>query len=566
MKDDIEKYGRRAKFWMKTAISMIFALLVILSVMLYNEIVNEKKLTKYFGELIETRHLLEEIDSAKFRIVKSQDALLQYLISNNGKFVEEYVKELGEISLLLDSVHFQDDSIKHAEGIKITENKSYKTLLDSLTDNILPNLKKTPKKESNYNKLNFKDLVIKATIERKITQDSVEKKGLFSRLGKALRNEEQVREKKIEEKIIVTYFNDKTVGTLEEQFKNLLNRINTYYKKELSKIKNRYDRVENKKIELLKVNRLVQEKSKRLLSEYKAKLIEQEKVLTEKYNVQQFINRQIRLYVLLSLSGVLILLTLIAVFLTRIIYKYENHLVQLKSSLEQNLAIKNRMVGMISHDIRSPLKIISIYIKQLLEIESDTVKKKIYNSINFTTNSSLILANRILDFLKGVEQSKKDKLEEIELYYVINELLKPFVILAKSNKNNFINKNNVNKNFKAKIDIQELQRLYFNLIDNAIKFTQNGTIEVISDIKEYEKEKYRLLLTVKDSGKGIEVERLKNIFNFVSEDDTKNSDISAGLGLHLCKEIVNSNGGEIKIESKPNRGTKIELYLNILKV
>ncbi len=565
MKNDIEKYGIKAKFWMKTAVSMIFILLVILSVMLYNETINEKKLTQYFIEITETRDLLKELDSAKFKIVKSQDALLKYIISNNGKFVEEYIEDIGKTSMLLDSISFQDDSIKYVSSTK--EKQSYKILLDSVTNNILPKLKNNKYKiDTDYKKLRFKELGIKAKIERKVTQDSVESQGLFSRLGKALRNEEQVREKRIEEKIIVAYFNEETVGTLEEQFKNLLNRVNNYYKKELLKIKSKYGKVENKKLELLKINRQVQEKSEHLLSEYKAKLIEQEKVLTEKYNVQQFINRQIRLYVLLSLSGVLILLALVAVFLTRVIYKYENHLIQLKSSLEQNLAIKNRMVGMISHDIRSPLKIISIYVKQLLEIESDTVKKKIYNSINFTTNSSLILANRILDFLKGVEQSKKYKLEEVKLHYAIDELLKPFAILAKSNNNSFINKNEIAKDFQAKIDVQELQRLYFNLIDNAIKFTKNGAIEVISSVKEYERGNCRFFLTVKDSGKGIEVSRLKNIFNLVSEDDTKNSDISAGLGLHLCKEIVNSHGGEIKIKSKPNKGTKIELYLNILKI
>ncbi len=565
MKNDIEKYGIKAKFWMKTAVSMIFILLVILSVMLYNETINEKKLTQYFIEITETRDLLKELDSAKFKIVKSQDALLKYIISNNGKFVEEYIEDIGKTSMLLDSISFQDDSIKYVSSTK--EKQSYKILLDSVTNNILPKLKNNKYKiDTDYKKLRFKELGIKAKIERKVTQDSVESQGLFSRLGKALRNEEQVREKRIEEKIIVAYFNEETVGTLEEQFKNLLNRVNNYYKKELLKIKSRYGKVENKKLELLKINRQVQEKSEHLLSEYKAKLIEQEKVLTEKYNVQQFINRQIRLYVLLSLSGVLILLALVAVFLTRVIYKYENHLIQLKSSLEQNLAIKNRMVGMISHDIRSPLKIISIYVKQLLEIESDTVKKKIYDSINFTTNSSLILANRILDFLKGVEQSKKYKLEEVKLHYAIDELLKPFAILAKSNNNSFINKNEIAKDFQTKIDVQELQRLYFNLIDNAIKFTKNGAIKVISSVKEYERGNCRFFLTVKDSGKGIEVSRLKNIFNLVSEDDTKNSDISAGLGLHLCKEIVNSHGGEIKIKSKPNKGTKIELYLNILKV
>ncbi len=566
MKNDIEKHGKRARFWMKMAISMIFILLVILSIMLYNEIINEKKLAKYFVEIVEKRKLLKALDSTKFQLVKSQDALLRYMTNNNTKYVEEYFTEVKGAHLKLDSIHFHEDAIKQTAGIKIDERKSYKTLLDSVADSILPSLEKLPKDFKGYRKLRFKDLGIKTRIERKVIEDTIQKAGLFKRLGKALRNEEQIKERRVEERIIVEYFNGKTVGTLEEQFKNLLNRINYYYRRELSKIKKNHAKVENKKIELLELNNKIQKESKRLLSEYKMQLMEQEKILTKEYNIQYVINRQIRLYVLLALSVVLIFLTLIAIFLTRIIYKYEEHLIKMKSSLEQNLALKDKMVGMISHDIRSPLKIISIYVKQLLEIESDTVKKRIYDSINFTTNSSLVLANRILDFLKGAEQSKEEKLENIQLYYAINKMLEPFTTLAKSNGNSFINTNNVTKDFQVRLDIQDLQRLYFNLIDNAIKFTKNGVIEVISSIEEYEKNQYRFFLTVKDSGKGMNINQLKNIFNLVSKKDTQDKDISAGLGLHLCKEIVELYGGEIKVKSTLNKGTEVKLYLNILKV
>ncbi len=542
---------------------MIFVLLVILSVMLYNEIINEKKLIKYFDEIVETQNTLKALDSTKFQLVKSQDALLKYLVDNNKKYVEEYFTEVKKAHLKLDSIQFQEDSIKEATGIKVHKKESYKARLDSVADSILPNLEKFPKKTKSYKKLNFKNLGVKATIVRKVTEDTIEKNGLFKRLGKALRNEKQIKEKKVEERIILEYSNNRTIGTLEKQLKTILNIINHYYKKEFSKIKRSYTKAEKKKAELLKVNNKIQEESKKLLLEYKTQLMKQEKVLTKKYNIQHLINRKIRLYVLLALSIVLIVLTLITIFLARSIYRYENHLIKMKSSLEENLAVKNRMVSMISHDIRSPLKIISIYVKQLLSLESDTVKRKIYSSIDFTTSSSLILANKILSFLKGVEQPKGNKVEDIDLSETINKLLEPFSILAGSNGNKFVNTNKVAKDFQAKLDIQELQRLYFNLIDNSIKFTKNGVIEVISNVEEYETGKYRFYLTVKDSGKGIEVDRLENIFDLISKKDTKDKDISAGLGLHLCREIVEMHGGKIKIKSKPNKGTEVCLFLNI---
>ncbi|HID72104.1 MAG TPA: hypothetical protein EYP29_05100, partial [Thermoplasmata archaeon] len=67
----------------------------------------------------------------------------------------------------------------------------------------------------------------------------------------------------------------------------------------------------------------------------------------------------------------------------------------------QRVEFKNKIVNMISHDIRSPLNIILLYIKQALKLEKDPQKKEVFDSINYTTNSAFLLANRILDFSKN---------------------------------------------------------------------------------------------------------------------------------------------------------------------
>ncbi len=411
-------------------------------------------------------------------------------------------------------------------------------------------------------------LGIKTTIKTTRQVDSVKKEGFFKRLGKAIKNENEVQKEKVIHTVIVEYDNDKIIGSLEEQFRALLKKVNRHYQRELYKVTRRSDLIKKKKQKLLSINNKIQKMSKQLLADYENTLKEQDELLSKKYNLQYLKNREKRFHLLLALSIVLVILTIILIFLTRQTYKYEDYLIENSKIIKNNLRLKNKIVSMISHDVRAPLKIVSLYIRQLLPLEKDDKKKEMYNSIDYTANSALLLADKILEYLKTekIEKENREKKQSTVLLHLSDEIdktLKGFHHLSKTRQTTIKNENKVPKDVIIYFDKQKLQRLYFNLLSNAIKHTENGSIFVTSQYTDLQNGKFKFELTVKDTGNGMNKKQLKGIFEPFKQLNITKAELSAGvgLGLYLCNKIVTEYNGKITIESKPKKGTTVYLYI-----
>ena len=132
-------------------------------------------------------------------------------------------------------------------------------------------------------------------------------------------------------------------------------------------------------------------------------------------------------------------------------------------------------------------------------------------------------------------------------------------IYDKGNKTLIPNNNTLSINVHAQditifTDPLRVQQILVNLIDNALKFTEEGNVYV--DIK-YTKEPETITFFVKDTGIGLTAEKKELIFKRFTklEDDMKKLYRGAGLGLAICKNIVELLGGEIWVESKENKGS-----------
>ena len=205
----------------------------------------------------------------------------------------------------------------------------------------------------------------------------------------------------------------------------------------------------------------------------------------------------------------------------------------------------------------------------MLKLEKDPQKREVFDSINYTTNSAFLLANRILDFSKDDNGQITVYRDEFNLYDEINRIVEGFNTLAQSKNNQLINLNKIESTAEVIFDRTKLQRLYYNLLDNAIKFTDSGAIEVISKWEQTEEnKKYKFTLSIKDSGQGIPEDSLKKIFKpFQQASSTKieTQDLGIGLGLFLCKEITELFDGNITVQSKLKVGTTISAVLYVEK-
>ena len=106
----------------------------------------------------------------------------------------------------------------------------------------------------------------------------------------------------------------------------------------------------------------------------------------------------------------MIVISIILAFITRLTFAYETRLEAAQEKIKQNLSFKNKIVGMISHEIRSPLNIISVYSKGIRKMIKDEDLQDSLKTIEFTTNSLSLLANQILEFSKN--ENKKMQLNK----------------------------------------------------------------------------------------------------------------------------------------------------------
>ena len=245
--------------------------------------------------------------------------------------------------------------------------------------------------------------------------------------------------------------------------------------------------------------------------------------------------------------------------------------------LELSSKYKSEFLANMSHELRTPLNSILILAKILKENKNANLSPEQikYAGVIHTAGSDLLnLINDILDLSK-IESGKVEiTLEEVSHMEMKSNLELLFHEVANNKKINF--RYNVAEEVPAFMisDRQRVEQIIKNLLSNAFKFTpQNGEVSVNVEIADpavgFSHEKLLnsqsgvLAFAVKDSGIGIPVDKQKAIFEAFQQADgtTSRKYGGTGLGLSICRELSNILGGEIKVESEPNKGSTFTLYL-----
>ena len=222
---------------------------------------------------------------------------------------------------------------------------------------------------------------------------------------------------------------------------------------------------------------------------------------------------------------------------------------------EKASQMKSLFLANMSHEIRTPLNAIEGFSRVIAETDSDEERMKYYQIIESNNQRLTSLINEILDLSRVESGEIQIKKEDTD----INQMCENIKLLFK-----FRCPDSVKLEFKKplmtatmKTDANRLIQVLSNLISNALKHTAMGSItygfNIIKEMKEVE-------FFVKDTGSGIPPEFIDNIFNTYASQDAEQQK-GYGLGLALCKIIVEKLGGTIRVESTVNVGSTFTFVL-----
>ena len=223
--------------------------------------------------------------------------------------------------------------------------------------------------------------------------------------------------------------------------------------------------------------------------------------------------------------------------------------------------IRREFSANVSHELKTPLTTIYGNAEMLcggMVIDKD--KQLFYEKIKEEAGRMITLIDDIISLSKLDEDKGRDLYEEINISSVAVDAIKS---LAKKASDNNIKVFLSGKEISIKANRSQIYELFYNLIDNAIKYnTPNGEVSVII---ETEPQNNRIILSVSDTGIGIPKEAQERVFErFYRVDKSRSKQTGGtGLGLAIVKHIVKAYRGEIKLDSKPGHGTKITVYIPI---
>lgn len=554
--------------------SLIFCILLIQLIIagfFYNEFINRKNLAFIENQLKEVNSLENLTDNSRKELLNAQNSLQQYLVNADKKYLDSYFASLDKLGANLDNINSYEAKFPKLKNILSFQkkdslgSKNLKLLVDSTyqystqsnfkAPTPLPSLKKY---ESNYNldKYDFH-------VETKTIADTVKKKGLFGRLGDAISGKENVRK----ESTIITVKQGKIpeATAIKADVDSVMNLVQNYYTGEIKKMQVQVIGKQNNNNKFYTIFNKLLIYSNGVMNIYDFAIKDSKADLEKEYALQNSENNKIRTNLILGAMVLMFIVSILIMYLTRIAFVYENQLNAANKQIKENLNFKNRILGMLSHELRSPLKIIGIFIRKINKKTNDDSIKEYLKSISFTNNTLLMQANQILEYTKNQHVENQLIPVVFNLKNEVTSILNSIEPYIETRNNKFIVEESIDPKIEVYSDNTKINQVFMNILANANKFTENGEIRVITKAEPLDENTVALITTIKDTGVGISKSDLEKIFEpyyqGVLSEDVEN--LGAGLGLSLCKEIVELYSGNISVDSEQNVGTTVRFTINL---
>lgn len=557
--------------------SLLFSIILfqfLLALFIYNEFYNVNELEKINNDRENLKKAEVIIQNTSTHFSDAQNDFISFLTNKNDDTFNGFQKNMNtgmnKFDTLDNKLASNSGFTKYFKEKNKEEYKNYqsaKKKIDSLRKaNPLTNT-------SGFNdlldvkKFDYSQILNSVKVDTKVEVDSIKKKGFFGRLGNAISGDVEVQKEKVNIVVSMKFGKNVSSGNVQQQLGQAFNKTNEYYQEQIKNLKIKLSLNKNSETELLLKSFDFLENSHSALKSINSSFFSYKNAIDKKYNKKEAETKSIRRITVFGIILLVLLVSIILVILTRLAFGYEKRLLEANKTIQENLIFKDKLVSMISHEIRTPLSILSLYSIQLKDKIVDPIIKQLFESITFTTNSANLLASQILEFSKNEQKKITLKSTNFNVKNELNEVLNGLKSLVEQKNNTLHIDLDLPNDLNVKSDVVKMYQVFYNLIGNANKFTEKGNISVQAKAITTSVKYCTLEVTISDTGKGIKQEDITAIFNnfYQSVAEEKVHNLGAGLGLYLCKELIELFDGKISIESTLNKGTKVIFSLHFSK-
>ena len=241
-------------------------------------------------------------------------------------------------------------------------------------------------------------------------------------------------------------------------------------------------------------------------------------------------------------------------------YFYTKRLQEEKDKAEKANASKSRFVSVVSHELRTPMNAV-VGMTEILLRDQEALSEKQTKYLRNIASSGKALVEIVNDIL---DQSKLEagKMEVIPAPYALRPLVDEIMMIMENRKGDKDIK--LEKDISASVpdslsgDSLRIRQIIINLMNNAVKFTEDGFIRLSVSVEKEEEDTLYIHFSVKDSGQGIREEDLRKLGEAFSQvDQEKNHQKEGtGLGISISKDFISLMGGKLEVRSKYGEGTE----------
>ena len=240
---------------------------------------------------------------------------------------------------------------------------------------------------------------------------------------------------------------------------------------------------------------------------------------------------------------------------------------RMRTSLEYQNEIqqsRREMIAGVAHDLRTPLTSVKGYVEGLMDGIADTPEKQ-ERYLKTIYNSTLSM-EKLLDELLTVSKLETGKvsldLQEININDFLEDCYNNMQIAIESRGFKFLFNNNCSNTTTVLLDSDQFQRVIRNILQNSVRYRRTD-VEGIIELSAHEYRK-NVIISISDNGIGVSPENTSKIFDSFYRDDPARTKVSegSGLGLYVCKQIIELHDGRIWANGKEGKGLTVHISLN----